>query len=310
MSRNILVTGKNGQLGRSLKKAVNLFYNSPHQSPNNFEIIKDLNFIFVARDELDLSDPQSINLFFQNKKFNGIINCAAYTSVDNAESDVESVEQINYLSVDQIAKVAKNLEIPLIHISTDYVFNGHSFKPYLEKDKTDPLNIYGLTKLKAEKAIIETGCQGAIIRTSWLYSEFGNNFVKTMLFLGREHESVRVIIDQIGSPTYAFNLAKLIIIIINDYFINKIFNSNFNIYHFSDDGICSRYDFAKAIFEISGVSCKLDPVRSKDYHTLAKRPNYSVMNKDKIKKHFPKLVMPHWRESLIYCLSELKNIRS
>lgn len=315
MSKDFLVIGKNGQLGRSLQKIVKSCLNSLSGKTNEPEPIQELmligvSFIFVARDELDLSNTQSIKKFFQNKKLAGIINCAAFTSVDNAESDLKLVEQINHHAVDQLAKFAKDLNIPLIHISTDYVFNGQVSKPYLETDKTDPLNIYGSTKLKAEQAIIESGCNGAIIRTSWLYSEFGNNFVKRMIALGNKHENVRVINDQVGSPTYALNLAKLIFLMINKNKITKILNSYINTYHFSDDGICSRYDFTKAIFEINGINCKLEPVKSKDYHSNAIRPNYSVLNKDKIKNHFPELVIPHWQESLIDCMSELKNIES
>lgn len=302
MSKRILVIGKNGQLGRSLLKVI---------SDNTMKFkVSYWDFNFIARNELDLSNLKKIKEFFQNQKFSGIINCAAYTSVDKAESDIELANQINHLAVAQLAEVAKNQDIPLIHISTDYVFHGQEFKSYKETDKTDPQNIYGLTKLKGEQSLISSGCMGAIIRTSWLYSEYGKNFVKTMLNLGNERDSISVVNDQVGSPTYATNLANAIFAMLEKNQTIKILNSELNIYHFSDDGICTWYDFAKAIFKICDINCKINPVGTKDYPSQAKRPNYNVMNKSKIKQYLPDFVIPHWRESLISCLSEIKNIKT
>lgn len=302
MGKRILVIGKNGQLGKSLLKVI--LDNTMKLKVSNWD------FNFIARDELDLSNLKKIKEFFHCQKFSGIINCAAYTSVDKAESDIELADQINHLAVAQLAEVAKNQDIPLIHISTDYVFHGQEFKSYKETDKTDPQNIYGLTKLKGEQSLISSGCTGAIIRTSWLYSEYGKNFVKTMLDLGKEHDSIRVVSDQVGSPTYATNLANAIITMLNKNQTIKILNSQLNIYHFSDEGICTWYDFAKAIFKICDINCEVNPIATKDYPSQAKRPNYNVMNKSKIKQYLPDFVIPHWRESLINCLSEIENIKT
>ena len=302
MAKRILVIGKNGQLGKSLFKVI---------SDNTMKLkVSNWDFIFIARDELDLSNLNKIKEFFERQKFSGIINCAAYTSVDKAESDIKLADQINHLAVAQLAEVAKNRDIPLIHISTDYVFHGQEFKSYKETDETDPQNIYGLTKLKGEQSLISSGCTGAIIRTSWLYSEYGKNFVKTMLDLGKERDSISVVNDQVGSPTYAKNLANVIITMLNKNQTIKILNSQLNIYHFSDEGTCTWYDFAKAIFKICDIKCEVNPVESKDYPSQAKRPNYNVMNKSKIKKYLPDFVIPHWKDSLINCLSEIKNTKS
>ena len=311
MTKRILVTGKNSQLGRSIHKVT--------RNPSNFFKIKfehfdyseefitsEWDFHFVSRDELDLSNSQSINEFFKLHQFAGIINCAAYTFVDKAESEVELAEQINHFAVGQLAEIAKNQAIPLIHISTDYVYPGKGLKPYNEIDETDPLNIYGTTKLKGEQALTASGCTGAIIRTSWLYSEFGKNFVKTMLGLAKDQNSISVVIDQVGSPTYATNLAKVILTMLSKQRTIKILNSQLNIYNFSDEGICSWHDFAKAIFQLSDINCEVNPVETKDYPSRAIRPHFNVMNKDKIKHHLPDLKIPYWQESLTKCLANLK----
>lgn len=311
MTKPILVIGKSGQLGRTLQKVLqnlsNTFKSKPYLIEHGEKLNKsDLNFIFVERNELDLLNLETINSFFQNDKFYAIINCAAYTSVDEAEINIELAEQINHIAVAKLATISKNQDIPFIHISTDYVFGGKAYKPYEEKDVTEPLNTYGLTKYKGEKVIAESGCNGAIIRTSWLYSEFGNNFVKTMIGLGKERESINVIDDQVGSPTYAKNLANLLLTILYRDRTNKILNSQLNIYHFSDEGACSWYDFAKSIFKISNISCKINPVKTVDFPSRAKRPQNNVMSKTKIKKYIPDLVIPHWHDSLINCLIEIK----
>jgi len=311
MTKRILVTGKNGQLGRSLQKVTrnpsNFFkIKSEHFDCSEEFITSEWDFNFVSRDELDLSNSESINEFFKLHQFAGIINCAAYTSVDKAESEVELAEQINHFAVGQLAEIAKKQAIPLIHISTDYVFPGKGLKPYNETDETEPLNIYGVTKLKGEQVLTASGCTGAIIRTSWLYSEFGKNFVKTMLGLAKDQNSISVVIDQVGSPTYATNLAKVILTMLSKQRTIKILNSQLNIYNFSDEGICSWHDFAKAIIQLSDISCEVNPVETKDYPSRAIRPHFNVMNKDKIKHHLPDLKIPYWQESLTKCLANLK----
>ena len=310
MAKRILVTGKNGQLGQSLQKVVRDFSRYLNTTTYDLDLecyTNESDFVFVSRDELDLSSKDSIINFFKNQKFTGIINCAAYTSVDKAETDEKLADQINHHAVAQLAKIARNQSIPLIHISTDYVFHGQPYKLQVETDQTKPQNIYGLTKLKGEEVLKISGCKGAIIRTSWLHSEFGNNFVKTMLSLSKELDSIKVVSDQVGSPTYATNLAKVLLLMLNKRSTIEILNSQLNTYHFSDDGFCSWYDFAKAIFELSNISCEVNPVVTKDYTSQAKRPKYNVMSKEKIKYLIPSLIIPHWRESLVSCLVELKN---
>lgn len=310
MIKPILVTGKNSQLGRSLQKItrdIPYFLNnitSNSQSYGN-SLIDNLSLTCVTREELDLSNTDLIKNFFQTNEFSGIINFAAYTSVDKAEDKPELAEQINHFAVAQLAKIAKSSAIPLIHISTDYVFNGKSSNPRSETDKTDPQNIYGLTKLKGENAMMEAGCKGAIIRTSWLYSEFGNNFVKTILNLGRKQESIKVVNDQVGSPTYASNLASMILVMLNNRRTMEILNSQLNIFHFSDDGSCSWYDFAKTIIKLSKLKCIINPLDTKDYPLPAKRPKYNIMSKAKIKEYLPELLIPHWEDSLINSFDEI-----
>ena len=311
MTKPILVIGKNSQLGRTLQKTLqnlsDTFKIKPYINKHGEKLNKsDLNFIFVARKELDLLNIESINGFFQNDKFEAIINFAAYTSVDEAEINIELAEQINHIAVAKLAKISKNQDIPLIHISTDYVFGGKAYKPYEEKDATEPLNIYGLTKYKGEKVIAESGCNGAIIRTSWLYSEFGNNFVKTMLDLGKERESINVVDDQVGSPTYAKNLANLLLTMLHRDRTVEALNSQLSIYHFSDEGSCSWYDFAKSIFKLRNINCEIKPVKTVDFPSRAKRPQNNVLSKAKIKKFIPDLVIPRWQDSLINCLTEIQ----
>jgi dTDP-4-dehydrorhamnose reductase len=290
----ILVTGGTGQLGQSIKRLAN-------QYPN-FE------FTFPERDVLDLTEQKSIADYFNQHSFQYIINCAAYTAVDKAESEPENADQINHRSVEEIEKIAKKQNSTLIHISTDYVFNGQSFKPYTEDNKTSPTSVYGLTKLHGEQAVLEQDSAGCIIRTSWVYSEYGNNFVKTMLKLGKERDSLGVIFDQVGTPTYALDLAQAIMDIVIENEESGILSEDSpeqRIFHFSNEGVCSWYDFAKAIFEISGVDCHVNPIETKDYPTPAKRPHYSVLNKAKIKSAFG-IEIPYWKDSLSNCLQRLK----
>ena len=289
----ILVTGKNGQLGRSLHKLVS-------------EKKYDNEFIFVGRKELDLSSESDINHYFDNHdKFDIIINCAAYTAVDKAEEEQELANQVNYLAVRQLAEIAKAQKAKLIHISTDYVFDGESDKPYTESDATYPINIYGKTKLAGEKALQKIMLSNAIIiRTSWIYSEYGNNFVKTMLKLGKERDELNVVSDQIGSPTYATDLAEAILKITGSKGYQDKKQST-EVYHYSNEGEISWYEFSKEIFKIAEVRCKVNPVTTQQYPMPAKRPKNTLMNKEKI---FLRLDLNRfiWKSSLNFCIKKLQ----
>lgn len=287
MLKHLLVTGKTGQVGQSLQ---NIAPDYPQYQ-----------FTFVGRDQLNLADASSIKAFFQQKRFDVIINCAAYTAVDKAESETELAEQVNHTAVAQLAQIAKQQDTVLIHISTDYVFDGKHYYPYMEEDAANPQNVYGLTKLKGEQSIQAIAPRGAIIRTSWVYSEFGHNFVKTMLRLGQERETLNVIFDQIGSPTYAGDLAHAIMQIISQ--PDKL--EDCEVYHYANEGVCSWYDFANAIFDLHGIKCRVCPIETKDYPTPAKRPYYSLMNKVKIKQTY-ELQILYWRDALKKCLTNLQ----
>jgi dTDP-4-dehydrorhamnose reductase len=279
----ILVIGKNGQLGKSLKKTIT----------NNK--VND-NYFFIGKDDLDLRNSNSIRNYFEDKNFDLIVNCAAYTMVDKAEEESESANQINHIAVAEISKIALKKKSKLIHISTDYVFDGRSNSPYKESDLVNPINNYGFSKLKGEEAVLRIMPKSAIIiRTSWLYSEFGVNFVRTMLKLGKKNKELKVINDQIGSPTYAMNLARAIIEIIQSNFSYKKYNTE--IYHFSDAGECSWYEFAEEIFRLENLKCKLIPVLSSQYVLIAKRPRNSVMETMKISRNF-KVYPVNWKSSL------------
>jgi dTDP-4-dehydrorhamnose reductase len=280
---NILVTGSNGQLGRSIQKIAS-FYPS-------------FDFLFTDIAEVDITDSQGIEKLIVENQIKAIINCAAYTAVDKAETDRESAARINADGPFILAQIAKRFNVKLIHISTDYVFSGKSYLPLKESDPTNPIGVYGQTKLEGELAVIKSGCDSLIIRTSWLYSEFGNNFVKTMLHLGGVKSELNVIYDQIGTPTYAEDLARTIL-----FLLQKDFSGN-TIYHYSNEGAISWYDFADAIFDLSGISIKLNAIESFEYPTAAQRPFYSVLNKRKIKEQG--VIVPYWRDSLINCLKNL-----
>jgi len=287
----ILVTGKNGQLGRSIQKTVNTDTKiGNNQNPNDF--------IFVAREELDLSSESSISHYFKNNTFNIIINCAAYTQVDKAEQEDELANQINHLAVKQLASIASNQRARLIHISTDYVFDGESDKPYIETDMPNPINVYGRTKLSGEKALQALMPTNAIIiRTSWVYSEFGNNFVKTILKLGKEQNELNVVNDQIGSPTYATDLAEVILKIIgNKNYQDK--EQSTQVYHYSNEGEISWYDFTKEIFKLAKIDCKVSPIATEQYLTPAKRPRNTLMSKNKIIKKLNIAECTSWNISL------------
>jgi dTDP-4-dehydrorhamnose reductase len=280
----ILVTGKNGQLGKSINKMI----------VNNKQ---DNEFVFVGREELDQSKKNSITSYFENNNFDIIVNCAAYTAVDKAEEEKELADQVNHLAVAQLAEIANKQQAKLIHISTDYVFDGESIEPYLESDPTRPINTYGKTKLAGEKAVLNLMSRNAvIIRTSWVYSEYGNNFVHTILKLGKDRDKLSIVDDQVGSPTYAGDLAKVIINILqNEKFINTELVTQ--VYHYSNLGECSWYKFTKEIFELSDTKCTIYPITTKQYPTPAKRPMFTVLNKNKIIKKFD-INIPKWEDSL------------
>jgi dTDP-4-dehydrorhamnose reductase len=290
MTKSVLITGAKGQLGLSLRAIAKQF--------------PALQLTYVDIDEFDLCNAPSVERFFKEQTFDFIINCAAYTAVDKAESEPDLADQINHLAVKQLARIAKQKNSILIHISTDYVFNGQHFQPYIEDDQVDPQSVYGATKLKGEQAFQSESPKGIIIRTSWVYSEFGHNFVKSMLRLGQERESLQIIFDQVGTPTYASDLAKTILTIIQSDTLEQSQN-NGQLYHYSNEGVCSWYDFAQHIFEISQVHCQVQPIESKDYPTAAQRPFYSLMNKAKIKSHF-NLEIPYWKDSLALCIQNIQ----
>ena len=279
---NILVTGSNGQLGSEIKElSSNYFYN----------------FFFTDRNSIDITSKDSIRSFCQTNNINVIINCAAYTAVDKAELDELNADLVNRKAVKKLALVSSELNIKLIHISTDYVFDGKNFKPYCEEFQTNPQGVYGKTKLDGENEMRDINPKNSIIiRTSWVYSSFGNNFVKTMLRLGREKESLGVIFDQVGTPTYARDLAKTILDI-----LPKIENSKVEIYNYSNEGVLSWYDFAKEIMKMAKLDCKINPIETFQYPTPAKRPHYSLLNKSKIKSTF-NIEITYWKDSLDECL--------
>jgi dTDP-4-dehydrorhamnose reductase len=280
---NILVTGSNGQLGSEIKEL------SPEY---------DYHFFFTDRTTLDITDTKAIKEFVEKNTIVAIINCAAYTAVDKAEDDEVNADKINHLAVKYLTQIAKEKKIKLIHVSTDYVFDGTSFKPYTEEDITNPNGIYGVTKLAGEIAMENINSSDSIIiRTSWVYSSFGANFVKTMLRLGKERDSLGVIYDQVGTPTYAKDLAKMILDI-----LPQISNTKVEIYNYSNEGVLSWYDFAKEIMRMAKLECQINPIETVDYPTPASRPHYSLLNKSKIKKEF-NLSIPYWKDSLDECLT-------
>jgi dTDP-4-dehydrorhamnose reductase len=291
----ILVTGKAGQLGSSIKKVVD---EKKDLYLNNFE------FIFIGKEELNLKHIKDIRSFFKINSFDVVINCAAYTNVDKAESNQKESNLINHIALKEIARISKNKKMNLIHISTDFVFNGFKGKPYIESDSTSPLNIYGETKLAGELAITSIMKSNAIIiRTSWLYSEFGNNFVSTILNLAKKNNTLNVVSDQIGTPTYVNDLAQLILYILsNEKFIQQ--NRPSEIFHFSNNGESSWYEFASEIIRILGINCQLNPINTEAYPLPAKRPKYSILSKKKIIQEYD-LKIRHWKDALKDCCKKL-----
>ena len=279
----VLVTGSNGQLGSELG-----------------ELVSDEGYFFTDRDTLDIADKDAVARFCDENGIDTIINCAAYTAVDKAEEDVENADRINHLAVKYLAEIAKEKKIKLVHISTDYVFDGMNYRPYVESDPTGPSGVYGSTKLAGEEAIKKINpANTVIIRTSWVYSAFGANFVKTMLRLGKERESLGVIFDQVGTPTYARDLAAAVL-----HIVSQLQNEDVETYHYSNEGVLSWYDFAKEIMKMAKITCQIDPIETKAYPTPAKRPHYSLLNKGKIKADF-NLEIPYWKDSLDACLRKM-----
>lgn len=286
----VLVTGANGQLGQEI------YYWEKQYS--NLEIT------FTDVEHLDITNNDAVDKFVTNGQFDFIINCAAYTAVDNAEKDRDKAFLLNAIAVDFLVDAANKNNATLIHISTDYVFDGENNKPYLEDDGTFPQSVYGETKHEGEKLILFSEIDALIIRTSWLYSTYGNNFVKTMLKLSAERNELNVVFDQIGTPTYARDLGKAILDIVSKYEKAPDCKQR-EIYHYTNEGVASWYDFASEIFRIKEIECKVNAVDSSAFPTPAKRPNFSVLNKIKIKNDFG-LSIPHWADSLKQMLTDLE----
>jgi dTDP-4-dehydrorhamnose reductase len=284
--KNILVTGANGQLGKCL---------------NELSVMYSLiNFVFTNSQELDITNKENIKTLFEKTKFDYCINCAAYTAVDKAESNQDKAVEVNVNGATNLAEVCSQNKTTLIHISTDFVFDGKGNKPYTETDKTNPLSVYGHTKLGGELKIQEVLNNYFIIRTSWLYSEYGANFMKTMLRLGKDRTELSVVGDQIGTPTYAKDLAEVLLkIVVAD-------DKCYGVYHYSNEGVASWYDFAKEIFEYSDIQIKLNEIPSLKYPTPAVRPKFSVLSKEKIIENFG-LTIPNWKQSLKKALGNLKD---
>jgi dTDP-4-dehydrorhamnose reductase len=285
----VLITGSNGQLGSDIKDIHNQY--------------NPLNFIFTDVAQLDITNVPQLKLFFNNHKIDYIVNCAAYTAVDKAETDRRNAEILNIIAVSNLSKLATNFKIKLFHISTDYVFDGNSLTPYVETDKINPVSVYGYTKYKGEIEA-QRHPSSIIIRTSWLYSTFGQNFVKNMLRLTNDREEIGVVNDQVGNPTYAQDLAHTILHIILKTEENHSFFKP-GIYHYSNEGECTWYDLTCEIVNYAGLKCKINPIATSDYPTPAKRPAYSVFNKQKIINTF-QIEIPQWKDSLHKCLNKMK----
>lgn len=286
-SKRILITGANGQLGSEMRRLGEV-------SPNTY--------IYTDVAELDITNAAAVAAFVKENAVDIIVNCAAYTNVDKAESDEATAELINATAVENLAKAMKEVNGTLFHVSTDYVFGNEGNTPRTEDMPLSPLGVYGRTKLHGEQAIAAVGCKAIIIRTAWLYSEFGNNFLKTMLRLTAEREQLNVVFDQVGTPTYAGDLALAIFSIIE----GGVYEGNEGVYHFSNEGVCSWYDFATEIAIAAGnTACKVLPCHSNEFPSPVTRPAFSVLDKSKIKDTFG-IEIPHWRDSMLYCIKRLK----
>ena len=288
--RNVLVTGANGQLGRCIRDVVNSYKSNA-------------DWFFTDIDELDITDFNAVRRFVDDNKINVIINCAAYTNVDRAEDDPDNAMAINSDAVGNLAIAAKITSGTLIHISTDYVFDGTKHTPYVETDETKPIGVYGKTKRSGEKRIERCDCKAVVIRTAWLYSEYGKNFVKTMVDLFKKKDNLKVVGDQIGTPTYAGDLARFIVAIVEVGEYTKM-----GLYHFTNEGTASWYDFAVAVKNLLAPesNCEIISCTTEDYPTRAERPKYSVLSKQKIKEKFG-IKIRHWQDSLAVCANKIKN---
>ncbi|HRH48993.1 MAG TPA: dTDP-4-dehydrorhamnose reductase [Panacibacter sp.] len=287
--QTIIISGKNGQLGNELQDAALLF--------------PQFHYRFFGKDELDISNASALEKLFKKYKPFCFINTAAYTAVDKAETEQEAAYSINAEATGAIAKTCNLFGAKLIHVSTDYVFDGRGNEPYKEDDKTNPVNYYGYTKWMGEKLALENNTQTIVVRTSWVYSVYGNNFVKTMLRLMKDRKELNVVNDQFGSPTYAKDLAETILKIITDLQLND-HQSNYGVYHYSNEGAISWCDFATAIRDIKQLDCSVNGIATAQYPTPAKRPGYSVMSKEKIHTTF-NVEIKHWKQSLQECLAKL-----
>ena len=287
----VLITGSNGQLGSEIKELASDYEN--------------LECVFKDLPELDICDAEVLNTFIIDQHINAVINCAGYTEVDKAEEEALIAQKVNSEGVLNLANALKKVDGKLIHISTDYVFDGNHSQPYKESDPVSPIGVYGQTKRAGELAVLNGSIDAIVIRTSWLYSKYGNNFVKTMLRLGNEKKSLQVVSDQKGTPTFAKDLAKTCLDILSDASSTKISKKG-SLYHYSNEGVTSWYNFATAIMEIGNIDCRVIPIETKDYPTQARRPMYSVIDKSKIKSDF-KVTIPHWRDSLTNCIKKINH---
>lgn len=285
--KTILVTGANGQLGNSIRLLAKHY--------------PQYNFLFTDVDTLDITDPQAVGKAIKDNQVDYVVNCAAYTAVDKAEDDEELCRRLNSYAVGVLGKAAHEASAKMVHVSTDYVFSGTSYLPYKETDETRPVSAYGRTKLAGEQILQEVCPEAVIIRTAWLYSEFGSNFVKTVLRLGKERDELRFVFDQIGTPTYAGDLAAAVMAVVA---ADEKGAYVPGIYHYSNEGVCSWYDFTVKILEIAGIACRVFPIETEEYPTRAVRPPYSVLNKKKIKETYG-VTVPHWEESLRVCMEKL-----
>ncbi|MFI3327584.1 MAG: dTDP-4-dehydrorhamnose reductase [Rikenellaceae bacterium] len=288
-SRVILVTGAGGQLGNEMQRVA--------------EGSSD-RYIFTDVAELDITNKSAVEAFVSENEVSAIVNCAAYTNVDKAEDDAECADLINNIAVRNLADAAKSCDALLVHVSTDYVFDGKGTRPYVESDAADPIGVYGVTKLAGEKSVEESGCRYVILRTSWLYSAWGNNFVKTMLRLTSERDELSVVADQFGTPTFAGDLADVIASVIDQEAVRG--EQVHGVYHYSNSGVCTWFDFAVAVGEMAGNSekCAIKAIESKDFPSRVTRPSYSVLDKSKVATTFG-VVVPEWRESLLKCMKQL-----
>lgn len=284
--KNILITGANGQLGNEIRVASAQF--------------PQFRFFFTDVTELDICNREAVHAYMAENHMDGIVNCAAYTAVDKAEDDAETCYRINRDAVKNLAEAAREYKLDIIHVSTDYVFDGKSYLPYTEVMPVNPSSVYGKSKLEGERILMEICPEAVIVRTSWLYSSFGNNFVKTMLRLGQERDKLNVIFDQVGTPTYAADLAVALLSIL------AAGKPAAGIYHYSNEGVCSWYDFTRSIHRLAGISCDLVPIESKEYPVRTPRPHFSVLNKAKIKQTYG-IEIPHWEDSLEKCIRLLVN---